>query len=132
MNWKIGLIAGVAAVLLVVVGCVYGPRRVAYNTLAGTEITVDEAMQAWGDYVKNFHPTPQQEQQVKDIYEKYQVAEAEAVSAAQLVSDLTSAGGTNAAPGLADAQSKATAAAANVAQVFSDLLGLLREFGVKI
>lgn len=130
MNWKIEVVLGVLIVaLLAVLGCVYGPKRVTYNALAGTEIGADEAMQLWGEYVKEFHPPADQEQTVKDAYEKYQAAELEAIDAAQLIIIATSAGNTN---GIADAQSKQSAANTQAAAALADLLGLLRKFGVKL
>jgi hypothetical protein len=120
MNWKIGLALGLVAVAVVVAGCVYGPKRVAYNTLAGTEITVDTAMQAWGAYVQQVHPPAQQEKQVADAYANYQLAEEAAIDATHAVISGT---------GTSAQQSQATAQAATA---LNELVGLLRQFGVKI
>jgi hypothetical protein len=129
MNWKIGLLAAVVTVAVVIAGCVYGPKRVTFNTLSGAEIGVDVAMQGWGDYVKQFHPTPAQEQQVADAYQKYQAAEDAAIDAARFTITVTSGSDTNA---ITAAQSKQSAATLQASQALADLIALLRQFGVKI
>lgn len=123
MSGKIALIGLAALGLAILAGCIYGPKRVTYNALAGTEITVDTAMTAWGEYVKDFHPPVSQETQVADAYAKYQVAEEAAIDAARLSITLTDS---------TDAQAKLTAARQQATQALGELVSLLRQFGVKI
>ena len=127
-NWKIATAAAlVAAMALIFMGCKLGPQRAAYNALAGTEITVDHAMQLWGSYVAEFHPPAAQEQLVDDAYEKYQAAESEAIDATRLIIALTASGSDASA-----AQARALKASSAAAAALGDLINLLRNFNVKI
>lgn len=123
MYAKFALIGFSLVAVVIIAGCMYGPKRVTYNVLAGTEITVDEAMQLWGQYVKDFHPPVAQEKQVADAFTKYQLAEEEAIDAARLAITLT---------GNADAETKRAQTARTASQALGELVGLMRQFGVKI
>lgn len=46
----------------------------AYKTLGTVAVTVDAAMNGWGDYVRLGKATRQQELVVRDAYEDYQLA----------------------------------------------------------
>lgn len=129
MNHKLALLGLLVIGVLIVAGCVYGPRRVTYNTLAGVEIGADQAMQLWGDYVAQFHPPVEQEKIVADAYGKYQLAEEAAIDATVLGINLAGSGNTN---GIANAQSQQSAAMLKAQQALSELLQLLRQFGVKL
>lgn len=125
--WQTGLVC-LALVACLVAGCNMGPRRAAYTALAGTEITLDAAMQAWGDYQAQFHPPMTQEGMVQYAYDKVQAAGIAATDAAKVLSDLP----TSNPAAIADAQAKADKASADQAQALSELVALLRSFGVKI
>lgn len=131
MNWKTNLpwllVAVMAAVSVVLVGCKTGPQRAVYVALGGTEITADQAMQAWGAYVAQFHPSVAQEQQVDDIYEKYQAAEETACDAMGIAVQLKATGGDPSAQ-----MAKVSAASAAAAGSLGDLINLVRKLGAKI
>lgn len=55
------------------VGC-KSANTTAYRATGAAVVTVDKAMTAWGEYVAKFHPPVEQEQRVKDAFEKYQTA----------------------------------------------------------
>jgi hypothetical protein len=46
----------------------------AYKVVGTTAIVVDTAMNAWGDYVRAGKATDVQQQQVRSLYENYQVS----------------------------------------------------------
>lgn len=59
----------------VVIGCSGGcanPERTAYQTTGVVVLSVDVAMNGWGDYVRAGKATPEDEAKVKAAYEKYQ------------------------------------------------------------
>src|SRR5690348_11672850 len=93
-------------------GCHSTPARVAYNVESAAVITVDQAMSAWGDYVNEFHPATDQEDAVKDAYEKYQFAMLASIDATQAYVTAKASGATNAAAMFADStQAQGEAAA---------------------
>lgn len=55
--------------LLLLLGC-----QSAYKTTGVTIVTVDAAMNAWGDYVRAGLSTPEEEAKVKSAYDKYYAA----------------------------------------------------------
>lgn len=123
------LFLGFNAFLLCLPGCSGGPQRIAYNAQVGAQMTVDTAMKAWGDYVQQFHPGVEKERQVLKLYNEAKAAAIEAIDASELYAAAVSNGNTNSAPGLNDAaQAKQQAAA----KTLSDLVNLLRQFGVKL
>lgn len=107
------LLALMVATLAFSPGCMSSPQRIAYNVEAGTEITVDQAMQLWDAYVAEFKVSAADEIAVKNDFEKYQAA-------ALLAVDVT---------GTAAQRSLATQTAANA---LGDLVNLLRSLGVKL
>ena len=74
--------------LTATVGCSGGcanPERTAYVSTGVVAITVDNAMNGWGDYVRAGKATPEDELKVKAAYGKYQTS-IRAVKAAVLSS----------------------------------------------
>jgi len=111
--------------------CNTTPQQAAYEAATGVQVSVDVAMTAWGDYVKQFHPSDQARAQVKAAYEKYQACAVAVIDAEQLVESLASS--TNSPPGvILDANAKNTDAATVASQALADLVALVRQFGVKI
>ena len=117
------LFAALSLVLLV--GCADLPKN-AYKATGTVVVTVDTAMTVWGDYVHVQHPPVEQELQVKAAFQKYQAAALVAIDAATAYSLATDSAGQ------ADATLRLNAALAQSAQTLSELLELLRTFGVKI
>lgn len=113
----------------VLTGCNGTPARVAYNTVAAPAITVDHAMNAWGDYVAKYQPSADVEQKVKYLYEKYQAAEQVAIDAAQTYA--TVAGSTN-APDVAQALAAKQQAENLAGQDLTDLVNFLQSVGVQL
>jgi hypothetical protein len=122
------LLVALSAALMLAPGCQCTPQRAAYNTVAGVEVSVDVAMQAWGDYVSQFQPSASQEAAVKAAFEKYQAIEQVAIDAAQFYATLAA----RSDPGTAAAQAQKDAAMAQAAASLGDLVNLLRSFGVKL
>ena len=125
----------VAAVLLagcllafMISGCQSTPQRIVFNTLDAPAVTVDHAMTAWGDYVRQFHPPVGQEQAVERAFAKYQAAMVLAIDAAQSWITLTTANSTNAPPALLKSQQAQQAAS----QALGDLVQLISQFGAKL
>lgn len=54
-------------------GCA-NPERTAYVSTGVVTITVDGAMNGWGDYVRAGKATPEDEAKVKAAYQKYQAS----------------------------------------------------------
>jgi hypothetical protein len=119
------LIAGLAGLMI---GCQATPARIAYTGVAGPAITVDTAMTAWGGYVAQFHPAPEVEQKVKAAFERYQAAELLAIDAAQMYAEMASSSATNSA----GSRVRAELASQTAANALADLVGLLRNLGVKL
>jgi hypothetical protein len=65
-------------------GCATSSRKVAYQTLASVEATVDAAMQRYADLVVRGQVPADIQAKVKQAYEAYQTAFHAAVTAAQL------------------------------------------------
>jgi len=57
--------------LALAIGC-SSPQQAAYRTTGSVVITVDAAMNGWGDYVRAGLSKPDEEAKVKAAYEKYQ------------------------------------------------------------
>lgn len=66
----LALLCSLAIGLMVTEGC-KSPESTAYKATGTVIITVDNAMQAWGDYVRTGVASVEQQQQVKDVYDKY-------------------------------------------------------------
>ncbi len=62
------------AFVVALMGCATTWQSSAGKVLSSTALTVDAAMKSWAIYVVKFHPPANQEQKVKEAYEKYQVA----------------------------------------------------------
>ena len=124
------LLAGLLALfpLGLLTGCSSTPARVAYDAASVPAVSLDQAMTAWGDYVAQFHPSADQESQVKAAFAKVQAAELEEIDAAHVLADYLSAGSTNSIA--ARAQLALTGQAA--ADALGDLVNLLRQLGVKL
>jgi hypothetical protein len=120
------LLAGVLC--LGFTGCSSTPARIAYNTAAAPAITVDHAMQGWGDYVAQFHPGAASEAKVKAAFERYQAAELAAIDAGKVFADVAASGSTNTLG--ARVQSEVTSQAASDA--LASLVNLIQQLGVKL
>lgn len=55
------------------VGCA-NPEQTAYRVIGTTIVSVDAAMNGWGDYVRAGKATPEEQMSVRTAYEKYQNA----------------------------------------------------------
>lgn len=121
-----GLLTGLVAPLT---GCSTTPQRVVYQA-AGTTITsADVAMQAWEDYVKQYHPPVAQEQAVKAAYEKYQASMVALIDGMEIYVTLAAnSSGTNSPPSM----DQVLMAQKLASQTLADLLTLLVQFGVKL
>ncbi len=92
------------------------------KALGLSDTSVSAAMRIWGDYVKLKHPPVSQELQVRAAFEKVQAIE---VLIADENTALAQTGGTNIVSSLlTNHQAEA--------QAFSDLINLMRSFGVSI
>jgi hypothetical protein len=109
-------------------GCSTSPVRAAYTAEASTQISVETVMTAWGDYVAQNHPTAATEAKVRDAYQSYQAAMVAAVDASEIFA-AASTGDTNSIPASRAAAELARQAAAGR---LSDLINLVRTFGVKL
>jgi hypothetical protein len=116
------------AISMMVSGCVGGPQRIAYNVESTAQVTVETAMGAWGDYVKQYHPPAAQEQQVADAYKHYQDAMTAVIDATQVYVALAANASTNAP----NADTQRQLAAHQAAVALADLVALVRNFGVKL
>jgi hypothetical protein len=106
-------------------GCQVSPTRAAYTAEATAQVSVETAMRAWNDYVGQFHPSLDQERQVKAAYERYRAAMVAMIDASELYASATS---TNAPAAALSAE----LARQNAANRLTDLVNLLRQFGVKL
>ncbi len=59
--------------LAALLGCAT-PEKGAYRTIGTITVSVDAAMNGWGDYVRTGQATAQDEARVKAVYEHYQAA----------------------------------------------------------
>jgi len=109
-------------------GCNTTPQQATYRAAGTTVTTVDAAMTAWGDYVKQFHPAATDELKVKAAFEKYQAAMLVVIDANTLYVTLAGSGSTNSPPAL-DQSAKVAAAQSQASQAFADLLNLLTQLG---
>lgn len=105
-------------------GCTATPQRIAFNAVSVTHTTVDQAMIAWGDYVKAYAPPVDQEMQVESAYRKYQAAMTAVIDANKVWIALVSAGTTN-APDVRARVDQATQAAATA---LADVIEIIRTF----
>lgn len=101
--------------------------KTAYKTVSASYIAVDAAMQIWGDYVAQKHPSQAQELAVKAAYEKYQASVVTITDIGISVANAQAAGQPT-----ADLQKQLTAAIANSATLIADLENTIRSFGVKL
>jgi hypothetical protein len=130
---KVGLLFIPLLACLVFTGCSSTPARIAYNVEAAGEVTVDQAMTGWGDWVAHQAdagtPVPaEQEQAVASAFGKYVVAMTAAVDASQNYTQLLASGSTNAPIALLLSQ----AGAQTVAQTLADLVAVIRKLEVKL
>lgn len=116
-----------AALAATIGGCAATPQRIAFNTVSVTHTTVDQAMIAWGDYVKAYAPPVDQEMQVESAYRKYQAAMTAVIDANKVWISLVSAGTTNAPDVRARIDQSTKAAATALAEVIE----IIRTFTVK-
>lgn len=100
------------------------PVTAAYKGEKGVNVGVDAAMQAWGLYVRDQHPTLSQELTVQAAFVKVQHAELVAVDATRIANNFN---GTNTiANGMVHTSYE------QYTQVWGDLVTLLRSFNIKI
>jgi hypothetical protein len=112
------------ALLAGVAGCIAPPALIAYRATATANVTANTALKAWDDFVAANHPPIAQQLQVKAAWEKAHAAELAAIDAQIAWTGI-------AAPG-ADAEANWKTAQQAAANSLSDLLDLVRKFGVKI
>jgi hypothetical protein len=110
------------------IGCQMTPVRAVYTAETTTQVTVEAAMTAWGDYVAQYHPPLDQERAVKNAYDAYRVAMTAAIDAGEVYAAAASTSGTNGAGARVQAELSRQAAANRLA----DLVALLRKFGAKL
>lgn len=103
--------------MLVLAGCA-STNRAAYRATGLAHVTVDHAMQAWGEFVRLHKPTAEQERAVKAAFEKYQASNLAVIDAARTIKSAN------------QAAFRASMDAAHDA--FADLISLLLRFGVKL
>lgn len=117
-----------AAGLAILSGC-STPARTLYSAVSTAQVTVEQAMAAWDDCVKEFAPGRAAELAVKTAYEKYQEAAAAVVDAEQAIAAATASNSTNNTASLNQAQLDASN---KEAQALSDLVALIRSYGAKL
>lgn len=100
-------------------GCASAPKRT-YQVTSTVAITADAAMTAWGKYVTEFRPPAALEQTVKDAYDKYHAAALLVAAAGKAYAE-----GSGTTQGL-------NAAVAVVSASLSELINLVRAFGINI
>jgi len=111
--------------------CTSTPQRIAFNVESAGAVTVDSAMTAWGDYVRQFHPPAAQEATVKALYEKYQAVMLEAIDASTLLA-MTAKQPASTVADIAAVKARSDAASQAEANALSDLVGAIRTFGAKL
>jgi len=117
--------AGIALVASVT-GCKTA-NTAAYKVTGTAVVTVDTAMKAWGDYVRDNHPSVEQEQRVKDAYEKYQAAALAVTTAGAAHARVLAAQGDATGP-----LTTLNAAIAIASASLSDLIAAIQRFGIKL
>jgi hypothetical protein len=95
------------------------PARVAMNVEQASQITVTAAMGVWNDYIKEFHPTIEQQRKVRSAYNKYRTA----------MLNVTRIGAATADIGTSETLDESIA---NAAKASAEVLAVLREVGVKL
>lgn len=122
------IVAGITPLALafgmVLSGCQTTPQQASYEAAGTTVVSVDAAMNVWGDYVAANHPGTNEEIAVRSAYEKYQSAMAVACDAGAAY---VAAGGTN-----STATAALNEAIANSSTELLDLEKLISSFGVKL
>lgn len=104
-------------------GCKTSPPAVMANISDSAKVTADAALAAWNDYIPVGRPSLEQQQKVKDAWLKYKAAQLVLLDAAILYAETGKTG---------TSQQKFDAAIAASSQALADLVGLIREFGVKL
>ena len=116
-----------ASLLFTGSGCSTTPERVTYQSAASVTVTAAEAVRAYNVFAAAGKTTVAQNLQVKAAFENYQASMAVACDLGAAYA--AASGSTNNAAGARLALATATA---NVSQELSDLLALIRSFGVNI
>lgn len=121
-------ILGCMAAPLFILGCQSTPQAVSYQVASTTNITVDQAIQAYDAFAKAGNTTIAQNQQVAAAYAKYQAAMMVVcdAGAAYSASSNTNASGATGAAGVLQA------AVSNANQSITDLENLITSFGVPL
>src|SRR5882757_5507695 len=113
------------------VGCSTSQQSVAFKSASATQVTVDAAMTAWGDYVRAFHPPDSQRAQVRDLFNRYKACTIALIDAEEVLVSLNNS--TNAPAGdVASATNNQAAALTAASQALADLVDAIRSFGVKM
>ncbi|HEX3626702.1 MAG TPA: hypothetical protein VH280_14915 [Verrucomicrobiae bacterium] len=120
------LLALIAGGTLFFTGCKTAPtpQQATYAAVGTTIVSVDAAMNLWGVYVANNHPSTNIELTVEAAYQKYQSSMAITCDAGEAYA---ATGGTN-----ATAVAALNQAIANQSQELTDLETLLTSLGVKL
>ncbi len=128
---------GIPLMSLMLLGCLAlsapgcaSQGKAAFTASSATQVTVDTAMTAWGDYVKQYGATVHKRAKVKALYIRYQNTIVNVIDAEEVLTALST---TNSPQGtLKTAQDRQTAALAASSQALLDLVATLQSFGVKL
>jgi hypothetical protein len=125
----VGLILLCFGLLTALTGCTATGPAAGYQTVSTSDSTAATALKAWGDYVKKNNPPIEQQQAVKDAFNKFQFSELVALDAVTVW--ISVAQQTN-SPAADEAAIRAAQLAQAANNAFADLLGLIQKFGVKL
>lgn len=98
------------------------PAKAAVNVSDTARVTVEHALSAWDDYIVRFHPPVSEQFKVKQAWSKYQSTQLVVLDAAIALKTTGSAGD----------GAKLNAAIADAGTAISDLINLIRSYGVKL
>lgn len=110
-----------APMMLTQVGCKTA-NQAAYKTTATVQITADLAMRAWGEYVRIKQPGVKAELKVKAAFDKYRMAMVLVADAGRRFSTINDPEGA----------SRLEFTITNASATLSDLVEVIRSFGIKL
>jgi len=124
------LLAMLGCLALGTAGCSTTQQGVVYKSASAVQTALDGTMTIYGDYLK-IHPLPDATRaKVRDAYIKVEAALTVVVDAEIALGTATAQNSPSAT--VTAAQGQQTAALAQASQALSDLVALVRSFGVKI
>jgi hypothetical protein len=109
-------------------GCSTSATTTAYQASQTGAVSLDAAMTAWGHYCKEFNPSYSERLQVEGLYNKAQAAETALVEGELIAATLS----TNTISGTNALSINIPLLTQQAGQALSDLVALLRNFGVSI